>query len=33
MRRWDVGAALYGGALPWVSWEDTEPIPLEVVIL
>jgi hypothetical protein len=30
---WAVAAALYGGALPWVTWEDDEPIPLDVVIL
>jgi hypothetical protein len=30
---WTIAAALYGGALPWISWEDVEPIPLDVVIL
>jgi hypothetical protein len=33
MRLWAIGAELYGGALPWVSWECDEVIPLDVVIL
>ena len=30
---WTIPAALYGGALPWISWETNDVIPLDVVIL
>jgi hypothetical protein len=30
---WAIAAALYGGALPWISWESDDVIPIDVVIL